>query len=79
MAFCLEVLIDDPEDDAVKVVHTFYGFSAREVQTYAREHREMDKYFDDAYKQKRASEDLAEIDDDEMPGEDNYDDYDGDF
>lgn len=78
MAFALEVWTEDLGDGAVKVVHTFYGYSEREVRTYCQEHQEMDKYFDDSIKQGRASEELEEIDDDEMPGADEDEDEDED-
>jgi len=67
MAFALEVMIIDAGDDTIKVSHTFYGTTRREVETYKREHEASCEYFRAAVQQGRTIEDLEEIDDDELP------------
>jgi len=67
MAYALEVLIIDEGDGTIKVGHTFYGETEREVRTYFREHQQSCEYFAAAVKAGRALEELEEIDDDELP------------
>jgi pyrroloquinoline quinone (PQQ) biosynthesis protein C len=67
VAFALEVAIVDAGDQTIKVVHTFYGETEREVRTYFREHQQSCEYFAAAVKDGRALQELEEIDDDELP------------
>jgi hypothetical protein len=43
MAYCLEVAIIDGGDRAIKVVHQFFGYSEREVETYKRRRKRITK------------------------------------
>jgi len=70
LAFELEVLIIDKGDRTIKVGHTFYGYTEEEVRTYKREHEASCEYFRAAVQEHRVIEDLEEIDDDELPEED---------
>jgi len=67
MAFALEVLVIDIGDGTIKVGHTFYGLTEREARTYYREHQSSCEYFAAAVREGRVSEELEEIDDDELP------------
>ena len=67
MAFLLEVGIIDGGDHTIKVVHQFFGMSMREVETYKEEHLSNCGYFRQAEKDSRTVESLEEIDDDELP------------
>jgi len=73
MAYELEVAIIDGGDRTIKVVHLFYGLTVREVETYKREHLASCEYFRSAEKEGRTVEELSEIDDDELPTEEDYD------
>ena len=72
MAYLLEVAIIDGGDDAVKVVHQFYGLTEREVETYKREHLAGCEYFRTAQREGRTVEDLEEIDESELPTAEDY-------
>jgi len=72
MAFCLEVAIIDGGDRAIKVVHQFFGYSEREVETYKREHLASCEYFRAAERDGRTIEELEEIDANELPTEEDY-------
>ena len=67
MAYALEVAIIDAGDGTIKVSHTFWGETEREVRTYFREHQQSCEYFASAVKEGRTIEDLEEIDDDDLP------------
>jgi len=72
MAYCLEVAIIDGGDRAIKVVHQFFGYSEREVETYKREHLASCEYFRAAERDGRTIEELEEIDESELPTEEDY-------
>jgi len=72
MAYCLEVAIIDGGDRAIKVVHQFFGYSEREVETYKREHLASCEYFRSAERDGRTIEELEEIDASELPTEEDY-------
>jgi len=72
MAYILEVLIIDKGDETIKVGHTFYGMTEREVRTYFREHVASCEYFAAAVREGRVIEDLSEVDADELPDADEY-------
>lgn len=74
MAYALEVLIIDGGDETIKVVHTFYGLTESEVRTYYREHLGTCEYFRSAHAEGRVIEDLEEIDEDELPVPEEYED-----
>jgi pyrroloquinoline quinone (PQQ) biosynthesis protein C len=72
MAYALEALIIDVGDGTIKVGHTFYGVTEREVRTYFREHQQSCEYFQAAVKDGRVIEELEEIDDDELPDAEDF-------
>jgi hypothetical protein len=72
MAFLLEVAIIDGGDDTIKVVHQFYGLTEREVETYKREHLSSCEYFRAAEREGRTIEELEEIEADELPTPEDY-------
>jgi len=72
MAYMLEVALTDGGDETIKVVHQFFGYSEREVETYKREHLADCAYFKSAEHDGRVIESLEEIDDDEMPTLEDY-------
>ena len=72
MAYLLEVAIVDAGDQTIKVVHQFYGYTRREVETYKREHLSTCEYFRAAENEGRTIEDLEEIEDDELPMAEDY-------
>ena len=72
MAYCLEIAIIDGGDRTIKVVHQFFGYSRREVETYKREHLGSCEYFRSAETQGRTLEELEELDDDELPTKEDY-------
>jgi len=76
MPYCLEVAIIDGGDRAIKVVHQFFGYSEREVETYKREHLASCEYFRTAEHDGRTIEELEEIDESELPTEEDYEDFD---
>ena len=76
MAFALEVLIIDKGDETIKVSHTFYGLTEREVRTYYREHLSSCEYFQAAAKEGRTIEELEEISDEDLPDPEDYSDFD---
>lgn len=67
MAFALEIQIIDGGDNTIKVSHTFWGLTKREVETYKREHLSSCEYFRSAENDGRTIESLEEIDDEELP------------
>ena len=67
MAFELQVFIVDAGDETIKVGHTFYGETEKEVRTYFREHQGSCEYFAAAVKDGRVLEELEEIDDEDLP------------
>lgn len=73
MAFILEVLIIDAGDRSIKVGHNFYGTTQKEVHTYYREHLASCEYFRAAEKDGRLIEELEEVDENELPTEEDYD------
>jgi len=70
--FLLEVAIIDAGDQTIKVVHQFYGTSVKEVETYKREHLESCDYFRSAEHDGRTLEAIEEIDVDELPTPENW-------
>ena len=74
MAFLLEVHIVDAGDKTIKVTHLFWGLTETECTTYYREHLASCEYFRSAQKEGRVIEDLEEIDEDEMPDPDDFED-----
>lgn len=72
-AFILTVYIVDAGDSTIKVGHEFYGYSQREVETYKREHLSSCEYFKSAETEGRTMEDLEEVDADELPDADEFD------
>lgn len=76
MAYMLEIAIVDGGDRTIKVVHQFFGLSRREVETYKREHLESCEYFKSAEQAGRTLESLEEIDADELPTPDDWEDDD---
>jgi len=72
MAFALSVDVIDAGDGTIKVTHTFWGETEREVRTYKREHEHSCEYFAAAVKDGRTIEELEEIDDDELPDAEEY-------
>ena len=76
MAYALEVMIIDAGDGTIKVSHTFYGMTEREVRTYFREHQQSCEYFQAAVKEGRVIEELERIDDDELPDAADYEEED---
>jgi hypothetical protein len=74
MAYCLEVAIIDAGDRTIKVVHQFFGLSRREVETYKREHLSSCEYFRAAEREGNTIEELDEIDADELPTEEDFED-----
>jgi hypothetical protein len=77
MAFALEVFIIDGGDQTIKVAHTFYGLTEAEVETYKREHLSSCDYFRSAMSEGRVIEELEEIDEDDLPNPEDFED-DGD-
>lgn len=73
MAFALEVAIVDGGDHTIKVVHTFFGVSEDECRNYYREHLASCSYFRAAERAGRVLEDLQEIDGDELPTPESWD------
>ena len=67
MAYILEVLIIDAGDGTIKVGHSFYGLTEREVQSYKREHLGSCEYFRAAEKEGRTIEELEQVDESELP------------
>jgi len=76
MAYLLEIAILDGGDRTIKVVHQFFGVSEREVETYKREHIGSCEYFKAAERDGRTLESIEEIDDDELPTADDWEDDD---
>jgi hypothetical protein len=76
MAFLLEVATIDGGDGSIKVVHQFYGFTEEECRTYMREHIGSCSYFKSAKAERRIIESLEEIDDDQLPTPDDWDEED---
>jgi hypothetical protein len=74
MAYLLEVAIIDGGDETIKVVHQFYGESEEEVQTYKREHLSSCSYFKSAETDGRTVENLEEIEEDELPEPEDFED-----
>ena len=72
MAYCLEVAIIDGGDQTIKVVHQFFGYSEREVETYKREHLASCEYFRAAEQAGRTIEELEEMDESELPTAEDY-------
>lgn len=67
MAFALHIDIVDPGDNTIKVSHTFWGLTQKEVMTYKREHLGSCEYFRSAEQEGRIIEDLEEVDEDDLP------------
>lgn len=67
MAYALYIDIVDPGDGTIKVSHTFWGLTRGEVYAYKREHLASCEYFQSAEKEGRTSEDLEEIEDEDLP------------
>ena len=74
MPYCLEVHIVDPGDNTIKVTHCFWGIAEREARTYYREHLASCEYFRSAEKEGRVIEDLIQVDEEEMPDPDDFED-----
>ena len=72
MAVLLEVHIVDAGDQTIKVTHSFWGETKREVETYKREHLASCEYFRAAEQSGRTIEELTEIEDDELPDPDEF-------
>lgn len=67
MAIALEVYIVDGGDGTIKVQHVFYGSTEREARTYYREHLTSCEYFRAAQKEGRVFEEVEQIDEDDLP------------
>lgn len=78
MAFILEVLIVDPGDDTIKVGHSFFGLTEKECREYYREHIGSCEYFAAAVKAGNVIEELQEVEDDELPEPQDFDEEEGD-
>lgn len=74
MAFELQVWIVDGGDHTIKVGHTFYGVTEAECRTYYREHLSSCSYFKAAERAGRVFEELEEIDDNELPRPEDFED-----
>jgi hypothetical protein len=74
MAFVLEVYVIDKGDATIKVQHSFFGVTEAEVQTYYREHQASCEYFRAAVQEGRVIEELEEIDDDDLPDPEDWED-----
>lgn len=72
MAYLLEVAIIDGGDHCIKVVHQFFGYTEREVETYKREHLASCEYFRAAERDGRTIEELEELDPSELPNREDY-------
>jgi hypothetical protein len=70
--YILAVYIVDAGDRSIKVGHEFYGLTVREVETYKREHLSSCEYFRAAEKEGRTLEELEEVDADELPDPDEF-------
>lgn len=67
MGYVLEVHIVDAGDQTIKVTHQFWGESEAECENYYREHLASCEYFRSAKADGRVLEEMAEIDDEELP------------
>ena len=67
MAFALHVDIIDAEDHTIKVTHTFWGLTEKEVQSYYESHQKACEYFAAAVKEGRTEEELEEISEEDLP------------
>jgi hypothetical protein len=76
MAKVLEVHIIDPGDNTIKVTHQFWGVSEREVRTYFREHLASCEYFRSAQQEGRVIEELDDVDEDEIPDPEDFEEED---
>lgn len=72
MAYLLEVAIVDAGDGEIKVVHSFYGLTPAECETYKREHLAGCGYYSSAEKEHRTFETLDVIPESELPTVDDY-------
>jgi hypothetical protein len=72
MAYVLEVHIVDPGDNTIKVTHQFWGLTERECRTYFREHLASCEYFRAAKSEGRVIEELDQVDEDDMPDPDEF-------
>lgn len=72
MAVILEVLIIDGGDKTIKVSHSFFGLTEREVRTYYREHKASCEYFKAAVDEGRVIEELAHVDASDLPDPEDY-------
>jgi hypothetical protein len=73
MAYVLEVHIVDPGDHTIKVTHQFWGMTERECRTYFREHLASCEYFRAAEKEGRVIQELDQVDEEDMPDPDEFD------
>ena len=76
MAFALHIDIVDPGDGTIKVTHTFWGLTRGEVQTYKREHLGSCEYFLAAEQEGRTVEELEEVDEEDLPEVEDFEDED---
>lgn len=67
MAFELQVDIVDPGDGSIKVRHSFFGLTEKEVEAYKTEHLAGCEYYRAAEADDRTIEELFELDEDELP------------
>jgi hypothetical protein len=74
MAVELTVYIIDAGDDTIKVAHTFFGETEREARTYKREHEHSCEYFAAAVKEDRTREELEEVDSEDLPCAEDFED-----
>lgn len=75
MAVILRVYIIDPGDYTIKVGHEFYGETEREADTYMHEHLGSCDYFSAAHKEGRIIEEVEQVDRDELPSPQDWEDY----
>jgi len=72
MACVIEVHIVDPGDNTIKVTHQFWGVNEKEARTYYREHLSSCEYFRAAENEGRVIEEVNQIDADELPDPDDF-------
>jgi hypothetical protein len=72
MAYVLEVMIIDGGDHTIKVGHSFYGLTEAECERYKEEHLRSCEYFAAAERDGRTIEELEEVDADELPDPEDY-------
>lgn len=74
MACVLEVHIVDSGDNTIKVTHQFWGLTELEARTYYREHLASCEYFRAAEQAGNVIEEAIEVDEDELPDPEDFED-----